>query len=207
MAQKITRVCCGMDEAGRGSLAGPMVLAAVVLKKNFEFKDIAPNIVMKDSKQMTNIQREKAFQLIKKLAIQIKVEIMSVDEIDKTGVGKANIEGFRRLINKINSDEYIVDGTLHLGDLGEKTKLTKCVIDADEKIPATMASGIVAKYLRDKIMLKLYDQHPMYGWNTNTGHGTEKHIEAIRKFGLTKHHRFKFVETALRNADKKRNNK
>jgi ribonuclease HII len=132
---------------------------------------------------------------------------MTVDEINKMGVGKANIEGFRRLIKRIDSDEYIVDGTLHLGDLDKKTKITKCLIDADEKIQATMASGIVAKYLRDKIMLKLHDQHPMYVWNTNTGHGTEKHIEAIRIFGLTKHHRLKFVETALRNADKKRNNK
>lgn len=206
MALKTVKIC-GMDEAGRGSLAGPMVLAAVVLKKNFKFIDVAPNTVMKDSKQMTNIQRENAFQIIKKHALGVEVEIMTVDEINKNGVGKANIEGFRHLIKRIESDEYVVDGTLHLGELGEKTKMTKCVIDADEKITATMASGIVAKYLRDKIMLKLHNQHPMYGWNTNTGHGTEKHIEAIRKFGLTEHHRLKFVETALKNADKKRNNK
>ena len=160
---------CGMDEAGRGSLAGPMVIAAVVLDTNFKFAEVAPNIVMKDSKQMTTKQRQEAFELIKKHALAIELEVMTVSEINKTGVGRANIEGFRRLIQKIDANQYIVDGTLHLGNLGPKTLLIQCIVDADETIPATMASGIVAKYERDKLLLQLHHEFPVYGWDTNTG--------------------------------------
>jgi ribonuclease HII len=206
MTTEISRIC-GMDEAGRGSLAGPMMIAAVVLDADFRFEDVAPDIVMKDSKQMSTKQREVAYNLIKKHALLIETEIMTVAEINKMGVGRANIEGFRRLIRKIEADRYIVDGTLHLGNLEEKTLLVQCMVDADETIPATMASGIVAKYERDKIMLQLHNQFPMYGWDTNTGHGTQKHIDAIKLRGVTEHHRLRFVETALRNSDIRRRGK
>jgi len=192
---------CGMDEAGRGSLAGPMVIAAVVLNTNFKFAEIAPNIIMKDSKQMTIKQRQEAFELIKKHALTVELEVMTVSEINKTGVGRANVEGFRRLIQKIDANQYVVDGTLHLGNLGNKTLLVQCMVDADETVPATMASGIVAKCERDRLMLQLHREFPMYGWNTNTGHGTQKHIDAIRQYGITEHHRIRFVKTALRNSD------
>jgi len=207
MSPEIISHVCGMDEAGRGSLAGPMVIAAVLLDSNLRFEDVAPEVVMRDSKQMSIKQREAAYQLIKKHALLIEIEVMTVAEINRTGVGRANVEGFRRLIEKIDAERYIVDGTLHLGNLGEKTLLTECVIDADETVLATMASGIVAKYERDKIMLQLHHQFLVYGWDTNTGHGTQKHIDAIRIYGLTEHHRLRFVETALRNSDIRRRNK
>lgn len=194
---------CGLDEAGRGALAGPMVVAAVVLDKDFRFEAVAPNIVMKDSKQMSNLQREKAFQLINKHSLLIELEIMTVQEINEMGVGWANIEAFRRLIKRIYSNQYIVDGRWRFGDMGKKTSLVQCMIDADEIIPATMSAGIVAKYKRDQIMLSLHNQYSGYGWDTNTGHGTKQHINAIREYGTNEQHRARFVETALRHSSER----
>ncbi len=191
---------CGLDEAGRGSLAGPMVLAAIILRDGFSFGDVAPEVVMRDSKQLSFKQREKAFELIEKYSLAIELEVMTVEEINRMGVGWANVEGFRRLIKRIKADKYIVDGRLHLGRLDEKTELVTCMVDADEIIPSTMSAGIVAKYRRDQIMQELHKQYPDYGWNTNTGHGTQQHIDAIRKYGINEHHRFRFVETALKNS-------
>ncbi|PIR80213.1 MAG: ribonuclease HII [Candidatus Levybacteria bacterium CG10_big_fil_rev_8_21_14_0_10_35_13] len=194
---------CGLDEAGRGALAGPMVVAAVVLGKDFKFGDVAPEIVMKDSKQMSNLQREKAFQLIKKHSLLIELEIMTVQEINKMGVGWANMEAFKRLIRKIDSNQYIVDGRWRSGDLGDKTPLVQCMIDADEIVSSTMSAGIVAKYKHDQIMLGLHSQYSEYGWNTNTGHGTQQHIKAIHEYGTNEHHRVRFVETAIRHASER----
>lgn len=194
---------CGLDEAGRGALAGPMVVAAVVLDKDFRFEAVAPNIVMKDSKQMSNLQREKAFQLINEHSLLIELEIMTVQEINEMGVGWANIEAFRRLIKRIDSNQYIVDGRWRFGDMGKKTSLVQCMIDADEIVPATMSAGIVAKYKRDQIMQDLHNQHSGYGWDTNTGHGTQQHINAIREYGTNEHHRARFVETALRHSSER----
>jgi len=190
---------CGLDEAGRGALAGPMVVAAVILNSDFNFKDAAPRIVVKDSKQLSNPQREKAYRVIEENSLAIEIEIMTVEEIETLGVGRANIEGFKRLIERVEANQYIVDGRWRFPDLGSKTQLVTCMIDADETIPATMSAGIVAKYKRDLIMLELHNKHQVYGWDTNTGHGTQKHMEAITTYGTTEHHRQRFVETALRN--------
>lgn len=82
-------------------------------------------------------------------------------------------------------------------DLGLKNSRTKYVVRADKKIPAVLASGIVAKIERDKIMEKLHLEYPRYGWNTNTGHGTKFHLEMLKKYGVSKYHRKQFVKTAL----------
>lgn len=192
---------CGLDEAGRGALAGPMVVAAVVLDKNLRFEVVAPEIVVRDSKQMSNCQRERAFHLIEKYSLLIELEIMSVQEINEMGVGRANLVAFKRLIRKIDSNRYIVDGRWRFGDLGNKSHLVQSMVDADEIVPATMSAGIVAKYKRDHIMQDLHRQYSGYGWDTNTGHGTQQHIDAIREHGTNEHHRIRFVETALRHSN------
>lgn len=204
MTKEIISIC-GLDEAGRGALAGPMVVAAVVLDANFRFENASPNIIVRDSKQLSTLQREKAYKLIEKNSLAMEIEIMTVEEIETLGVGRANIEGFKRLIKRLKASQYIVDGRWRFGNLGSKTQLVTCMIDADEIIPATISAGIVAKYRRDQITRKLHNKHPIYGWDTNTGHGTRKHIEAISKNGITEHHRQRFVETALRNHLRKLN--
>lgn len=96
------------------------------------------------------------------------------------------------------ADEYIVDGPIKIGRVKGKSQGIKNIIDADAKIPAAIAAGIVAKVERDKIMNALHKEFPTYGWKTNTGHGTKRHTEAIIKFGPTKYHRDVFVTTVLK---------
>lgn len=194
---------CGVDEAGKGALAGPLVCAAVVIPQGWNLEKINPGVPVRDSKKLSVKQREVLFKLIKRHALKVDLEIIPIDKINQMGIRWANHEGFRQLILRIEASEYICDGILQLRRLGQKTKITHSVIDADENIPATLCAGIVAKIEWDRIMKKLHQKFPLYGWLTNTGHGTKQHIEAIFKYGQTVYHRPQFVETALTNAAKK----
>ena len=119
------------------------------------------------------------------------IEIISARQINTKGMGWANKEIFRRLKNKIPADKYIADGNLKIAGV---TSLVK----ADTKVPEVMAASIIAKVFRDRMMTVLHEQFPYYGWQSNKGYGTKFHIVAIREHGLTKYHRKKFVETALK---------
>lgn len=193
------KIICGLDEAGRGALAGPIVIAGVVLPSGFRFQRVFPKGIVRDSKELSRHQREALFQIIEKYGLQIIVEVISVEKINRKGINWANTEGFKRVINKVEVDQYLVDGRWKLPDVGEKNSRTRCIIKGDKKIPAVLAAGIVAKIKRDEIMEKLHLEYPQYQWNTNTGHGTKAHLEAIRKYGTSKYHRKRFVQTALKN--------
>ncbi len=190
---------CGLDEAGRGALAGPLVAAAVVLPRGWKLEDAKPDVPVRDSKKLSVRQRNRLFEIIMQHALQTEIEVISVDEINEHGIGWANKESFRRLISEIDATEYVVDGNLRLSNLGDKAARVRSVIRADETIAAVMSAGIVAKVSRDRIMQALHLQYPHYGWNTNTGHGTQQHIEALRRHGQCRYHRCQFVTTALRN--------
>lgn len=174
----------GLDEAGRGAFAGPLVAACVVLKNE--------NIFLRDSKKLSFLQREKAFVEISNNALLIDVEVINVHDINNFGLGRANIQIFENLITRNRGTKYIVDGNLKF----QNKKITS-MIDADAKIPGVMAAGIVAKVTRDRIMQKLHKEFPSFDWFNNKGYGTKFHIEALRQFGLTPHHRIQFVNTAL----------
>ncbi|MGB9706683.1 MAG: ribonuclease HII [Microgenomates group bacterium] len=197
--KKAPLTICGLDEAGRGALAGPLFLAAVILPCDFDFKKIAPNLIVKDSKELSCSQRLAVFKIIEKYALKIDTEIISVEEINSKGINWANTEGFRRLIIRNEASQYIVDGRWHLPDLGNKNSLVSCVIGADRTIPATLAAGIVAKIKRDALMRQLHRKYPFYGWQSNTGHGTLQHLIAIKKYEISPYHRLQFVKTALNN--------
>jgi len=188
---------CGLDEAGRGALSGPIVIAGVVLYSGFNFKKISPNAIVKDSKELSKKQREVLFNIIRNHSLKVVIEVISAREINKKGINWANIEGFRRIIEKTKSDQYLIDGRWLLPDLGKKNYNTRCIIKGDTKIMSILSAGIVAKVKRDEIMRKLHLKYPNYHWDTNTGHGTRQHIDAIKKYGLCKYHRKKFVESAL----------
>lgn len=190
------KIICGLDEAGRGALAGPIVIVGVVLPSGFRFQKVFKGIV-RDSKELSKQQREALFRIIKKYSLRIIVETISAQKINKKGINWANIGGFRKIINKIKADQYLIDGRWILPNLGKKNSKTKCVIKGDTRIPAVLAAGIVAKVKRDEIMQKLHLKYPRYHWNTNTGHGTRYHLEAIKKYSICKYHRKKFVKTAL----------
>lgn len=180
---------CGLDECGRGPLAGPIVAAAIVL--SYEIKGL------KDSKKLSSIQRQRLYTEILKSAQTIEIELISVRLINNRGIGWANKEVFKRLIKKIEAHKYIVDGNLKIKVRG-KTKLINSVIKADDKYPAVMAASIVAKVTRDKLMKSLSKNYPHFGWQSNVGYGTRHHISALIESGPSKHHRNMFVTTALR---------
>lgn len=177
------KILCGLDECGRGPLAGPIVAAGVVLQK--------PIRGLNDSKKLTPALRLKLYRKIIKTSV-FQIEMISVSEINKRGIGWANKTIFKRLSKKIPADKYIADGNLKLG------KKIISLVKADTKVPEVMAASIVAKVTRDKLMRDLHDQFPYYGWQSNMGYGTKFHIIALQEHGRSDHHRKVFVDTALR---------
>lgn len=194
---------CGIDECGRGALAGPLVAAGVVLKCPKKRLTELAGIPLRDSKKLKPRQQRKIYTALLKAGAEIHVETISVRQINNRGIGSANKEIFRRIIRKTEAGEYILDGNLRIGRIKDKTERVRSVVDADAKIAPTIAAGIVAKVERDKLMRQLHKLSPAYGFKTNTGHGTAKHIAALKKYGPISQHRSVFVTTALRNAQKK----
>jgi ribonuclease HII len=156
-----------------------------------------PKLKFGDSKKLSARQREAAINFISEFAIDIKVEIVPVEDINRQGIGWANRAAFERLVMAVEAEKYIVDGNLKLTNLGKRAHKVHCMVDADVTEQCVSAASIVAKVTRDRIMHQLHDDFPMYGWNHNMGYGTAQHIFAIREYGPTAHHRNKFVTTAL----------
>ncbi|MBZ0309411.1 MAG: ribonuclease HII [Anaerolineae bacterium] len=183
------RLICGIDEAGRGPLAGPLVAVAVVAPEDYVIDAV-------DSKKISARKRE-TWVTDHKGQIQYFVELIDVPEINQQGIGWANREIFQRLIRRVEADYYIVDGNLKLAELGEKTACTECRIRADESIPLVSAASILAKTIRDDLMRKLHEEYPHYYWASNKGYGTRQHISALKTFGASPHHREDFVKTVI----------
>jgi len=183
---------CGIDEAGRGPLAGPIVAAAVVIPENLEFS-------ARDSKKMTPNARKKWVEEFKAFAAEHNIDyaycVLEVPQINRGGIGWANRKIFRDLVEKMDADWYLVDGNLRLSELGNKQNITQSVIKGDQLHAVIAAASILAKTKRDEIMLDLHEQFPHYHWDRNKGYGTKQHISAIKTFGSTPHHREQFVST------------
>lgn len=191
-------ITCGLDECGRGALAGPLVAAAVVLGCSTRKLNRLARTKLKDSKLLQPRQHRRIYRTLVRTGATIKTAVISHRQINSRGIGWANREIFRRLIRQVEADEYIADGVVKIGRVKGKSSAIGSVVDADATIPLTIAAGIVAKVERDKIMRQLHREFPQYSWRTNTGHGTKKHIAALLKYGPTKYHRSVFVTTALR---------
>jgi len=181
-------IICGLDEAGRGPLAGPLVAAAVVLKK--------PITGLNDSKKLKYEIRNEIYDNIINSGAIVKTEIITARKINNMGIGWANKEIFKSLIKEINADIFIVDGNLNIK---VRNKNVKSIIRADATRKCVMAASIIAKVTRDKIMEDLHKEYPRYGWKINKGYGTREHISAIKKYGAVKYHRDVYVTTALSN--------
>ena len=179
-----TNETAGVDEVGRGCLAGPVFAAAVILNKGINIKDI------KDSKKIPFKKRILLSKYIKKNSIYA-VGTASVKEINKINILNASLLSMQRALDKLKLKPSIVyiDGLF--APKGLKIK-HKTFVKGDEKITCISAASIVAKATRDVFMIRLGKKFPKYKWNKNFGYGTTEHLNGIRKYGITKHHRKNF---------------
>jgi len=174
----------GVDEVGRGCLAGPVFAAAVILNDNIITKDI------KDSKKITFKKRIIISQYIKKNSIYA-VGSASVKEINKINILNASLLSMQRALKKLKKKPSIayIDGPFAPKNINIKCK---AIIKGDEKFISIAAASIIAKATRDLFMIKLSKKYPKYSWNKNFGYGTSDHMLGLKKYGITKHHRKKF---------------
>lgn len=181
----------GIDEVGRGPLAGPVTVCAFVMPVGFPIKGFGP---IKDSKKLTAEKREIIFEKLKILKknkeINYSVAYESSRSIDKIGISKAIKNCLEKSISnlKVKPNEclLLLDGGLRAP---EKFKNQKTIIKGDEKERTIAFASIVAKVSRDNLMCKLAQKYPKYGFEIHKGYGTKKHCESIKKFGLSVEHR------------------
>lgn len=176
---------CGTDEAGRGCLAGPVTAAAVILPKNFR------NKLINDSKQLSEVHRDKLRPVIEKKAICFSVQHIYMEEIDQINILNASILAMHKCIEKLNpAPEFIlVDGNRFKPFAAIPHE---CIIKGDGKFLAIAAASILAKTYRDEFMTRIHEEYPVYNWKQNKGYPTIEHREAIKKYGTTKYHRQSF---------------
>jgi ribonuclease HII len=172
----------GVDEAGRGPWAGPVVAAAVI------FLDQPIPAGLTDSKKLTAQVREKLFPQI--LLHDVGIGIASVEEIDTLNIRRANHLAMQRAIAGLRTTgkTLLVDGN-DIAAFTEFAGTVEAIVGGDAKIPEISAASIVAKVTRDRIMHNLAQSFPEYGWASNQGYGTAAHAEAITRHGVTEHHR------------------
>ena len=182
------RIEAGCDEAGRGPLAGPVFAAAVILPKDFHHP------LLNDSKQMTEKAREELRPIIEREAVAWAVEMVAADEIDKLNILWASVTGMQRAIMKlkVKPEFLLIDGNKFRPFESYTRKDYETVIHGDATYACIAAASVLAKTYRDDYMVELAKQYPQYGWDTNKGYPTPEHIAAIKKYGLTEHHRKSF---------------
>ena len=178
------KILAGVDEVGRGSLIGPVYAAAVILNKSINKR------LLKDSKCLTKDRREELDKYIKENSIWA-IGQASTKEIEKINILHASLLAMKRAILKLNRKPSLVLIDGNKLPVIKNYKL-KFVIKGDQKIPSISAASIIAKVSRDKYIKKLSKQFNGYGWETNSGYGTKKHLIAIKKLGITKYHRKTF---------------
>ena len=176
-------VTAGVDEVGRGCLAGPVVSAAVILKKGIDLK------LLKDSKKISFKKREEISEHIK-CNSYFTIGVASVEEIFNLNILQASLLSMKRAINslKVKPSLTLIDGNFAPSGL----RNCKTIINGDEKVKVISAASIIAKVYRDKLMIKLSEKFSNYAWEKNFGYGTKAHLEGLKKFGVTLHHRKDF---------------
>ena len=184
-----SKIEIGCDEAGRGSLCGPVVASAVILPKNFKNSDLD------DSKKLSLRKREELSKIILEKAISCEIGIVDEKKIDEINILNASILAMHKALKKTQNtfEVILVDGP-HFKSY--KNHSHNCIIKGDSKYLAIAAASIIAKTYRDKFMRKIHDEFPNYKWFKNKGYPTKEHRLAIKSFGVSKYHRksFKLID-------------
>jgi len=195
--RKIGGIVAGIDEAGRGPLAGPVVAACVVLDRERTPRKLARAI--DDSKKLSREEREAAFDLLMAArrdgVAAIAVAASSVRTIDRINILQATLLAMRRALARlpVKPDHVLIDGDrVPAGLPCQATPL----VGGDARSISIAAASIVAKVLRDRAMTRLAGRYPGFGWVTNVGYGTDEHTQAIARLGATRHHRLSFSPCA-----------
>ena len=179
----------GMDEVGRGPLAGPVVAACVIMP----LIDLNPEV--RDSKKISEKKRERLSVEIRKSAIGWALGVVEPDEIDRINILNATKQAFEQAYRKLEPkpDFLLIDGKDAIAADCE----TKAIVKGDDKIYTIAAASIVAKVYRDRLMIAYDEQYPQYGFAKHKGYGTKEHIEALKKYGPCKIHRRSFLTKIL----------
>jgi ribonuclease HII len=178
----------GVDEAGRGPLAGPVVAAAVILD------DLNPIVGLADSKKLTALKRERLYDEIRAKALCCSIAEATVEEIDELNILQATMLAMRRAVEglRLKPTKVLVDGNrLPVLDV-----LAEAIVKGDSKVQAISAASILAKVHRDRWCQELHAQYPQYGFDGHKGYGTAAHLQALKEHGATPWHRKSFSPVA-----------
>lgn len=182
-----TKILVGIDEVGRGPLAGPVVAAAVILPYHTSL------VGLKDSKKMSRAKRETLFDQIKETALAIGVGIIEAEIIDEINILQATFKAMRRAVKNLGTtyDLICVDGDKTIPRIEETQH---AIIAGDDKSASIAAASVIAKVTRDRMMEEYAMIYKEYDWQNNKGYGSLKHYEAIRQYGITSLHRKSFLK-------------
>jgi ribonuclease HII len=174
----------GLDEVGRGCLAGPVVAAGVIFRPNTDIPEI------RDSKKIKVSDRLRLSEKIKNEALYWSVQEGSIQEINTLNILWASLQTMQKCVDTLEPppDFLLVDGNRYIDSLTPFT----CLVKGDDRSMSIAAASILAKVYRDELMKKLHNEFPEYGWNSNVGYPTEAHKQALKKYGYTKYHRTSF---------------
>jgi ribonuclease HII len=188
LAWDVPGLVAGVDEAGRGPLAGPVVAAAVILD------DLKPIKGLADSKQLTAARREKLYDEIRAKALCCSVAQASVEEIDQLNILQATMLAMQRAVQglRLKPVKVLVDGNR----LPALDVLAEAIVSGDALVPSISAASILAKVTRDRLLLELHQQHPDYGFDRHKGYGTAEHLQALQTHGALAAHRRSFAPVA-----------
>lgn len=193
-ADKGYKVICGVDEAGRGPLCGPVFAAACVLPEGLYIEGL------NDSKKLTEKKREKLFDVIKENAVAYCISSASVEEIDEMNILEADLLAMRRAIDglSVRADFALIDGNINRGfDID-----TAAIVKGDSKSMSIAAASILAKVARDRLCLELDAEYPQYKIAKHKGYGTKEHISALFEYGPSPIHRKQFIRFLDKKDDK-----
>lgn len=177
---------CGVDEAGRGPLAGPVCAAAVILPESVIIDGV------NDSKKLSEKKRESLFDVIREQALSYSIAYATVDEIEEINILNATMLAMRRAIDglDIKADYAMIDGN----KIPPLDIDAECIVKGDAKSMSIACASILAKVSRDRLLYKYAEEYPMYGFDKHKGYGTKVHREAILKYGPCPYHRKSFLK-------------